>query len=180
MDWKSNRKRLQFSNLKLLSHKKSGKKRRNGTELFMSIFSSISQSFDLQHEWASQRAQRETWKGTILDSKTKKTGGNLCNIVWRQQSILLIIRKPPSHLFNFCVSVLDPHQRFFSPSNLSHRSWQGKHKQPYSKINTAILCVFTFHSATSICDSVAQTVVFHFTPWGRPCFLAHCTDERAR
>lgn len=96
--------------------------------------------------------------------KQKKTGRNLCNIVWRQQSILLIIRKPPSHLFNFCVSVLDPHQRFFSPSNLSHRSLQGKHKQPYSKINTAILCVFTFHSATSICDSVAQTVVFHFTP----------------
>lgn len=48
---------------------------------------------------------------------------------------------------------------FFRSSNHTERSCQRQHKQPYSKINTAILCVFTFHSAVSICDSAPQTVL---------------------
>lgn len=179
MDWKSKRKRGQFSNLKLLLHRKLGP---NGTELFMSIFSSISQSSDWRHGRAGPRAQGETWKGTILlCTKKKHQDLRKCLQYGLEGAEYISNHKkpfwPPLQFFRSCPR--SPPAIFWF-CNLSHHARQREHKQPYSKINTAILCVFTFHSATSICDSVPQTVLFHFTPRGRPCFLAHCTDERAR
>ena len=180
MDWKSNRKRVQFSNLKLLLHRKLGP---NGTELFMSIFSSISQSSDWQHGRAGPSSTgglgREQFccaqkKGKHRDLRKCLQYGlegaeYICNHkkpFWPPLQFFCFCPRSPPAIFWFC--------------NLSHHARQREHKQPYSKINTAILCVFTFHSAASICDSVPQTVLFHFTPRGRPSFLAHCTDERAR
>lgn len=68
--------------------------------------------------------------------------------------VFLIITKtfgPHLQFLYFCPR--SPPAIFLGSSNLRQRSWQKEHKQPYSKINTAILCVFTFHSAVSICDS---------------------------
>lgn len=140
----------------------------------MSIFSSISQSSERQHGWAGpgtilqcKKRQKRDWR------KRLKYGLEGAECISNHKKTL----RPPLQFLCFCPR--SPPAIFWS-SNLSHRSWQREHKQPYSKINTAILCVFTFHSAISLCDSAPQTVLFHFTPRGRPCFLAHCTDERAR
>lgn len=69
------------------------------------------------------------------------------------QSTLLITRKTwwqPLQFFCFCPR--SP-PAIFASSNLRHRSRQREHKQPHSRINTAISCVFTFHSAISVCHS---------------------------
>lgn len=67
---------------------------------------------------------------------------NICSVVGRGQ------RKPSGHLFNFlCFCPRCPPAIFLVPQS---SSWKKEHKQPYSKINTAILCVFTFHSVISV------------------------------
>lgn len=110
-----------------------------------------------------------------LTAVQKFTWRNVDNMVWRGPNTFLITRKHSGHLFNFCVSVLDPLHFFgfvlFVVPVLVIALGRGNTNNPYSKINTAILCVFTFHSAISICDSVPKTVLFHFTPWGRTLFL---------
>lgn len=106
----------------------------NGKELFLSIFSSISQSSDLQHQWAGPRAQRETYKGTI--DKKKKNQKDLRK--YRQYCL-----KGAEYISNhkktfwtplqFCVSVLDPHQRFFVPPILVNTLGKRNSNNPIQK-----------------------------------------------
>lgn len=126
----------------------------------MSIFSSISLSSHLQHGWTGLRAQRETWMRTIPQSEKEKSLEERSAICFGEAeggSIFLITSKtlgPPLQFLCFCPRAPPAIFFFFGSSYLRQRSWQKEHKQPYSKINTAILYVFTFHSAISICDSL--------------------------
>lgn len=109
---------------------------------------------------------RGTWKGTIPLCTKKKKGRALrkCLQYGLEGAEYISNHKKPfwPPLQFFCFRPRSPPAIFWF-CNLSHHARQKEHKQPYSKINTAILCVFTFHSAASICDSVPPncSVPFH-------------------
>lgn len=126
------------------------------------------------------RALRERWKEHYRRSKQGKPKRRKeMSAIWLEGLIFNHKKNPlaTSSIFLFCprswLAI------FFGPPISVTRLGRGN-TNSHSKINTAILCVFTFHSAVSICESVPQNVLFHFMPWGRACFLAHCTDEKAR
>lgn len=140
---------------------------------FLPIFTSIGQSSGDNTAESTLKHRGRLGREQYCSPKNTKTPGEI-SAIWfggREEYI-------PNHKKTFwpylqfvCVSTLDSPPVILRASNLSQRSWQREHKQPYSKINTAILCVFTFHPAISIWESAPQTVPFHFTPRGRTLFL---------